>query len=216
MKIFISYSQEDKELAGNLKRSFEEYDNIVCFIAHDDIEPGSEWEKEILSNLASSNVFMPLQTENLKQSFWCQQEAGMAIAKKIKVVPLIPNHGGIDPIGFYARFQGFKIKTHDLRGSVKLWLINEGIIVRDDNHDEIEKRIIIFEASNSWAEAYTNIRSLMELEAKFSKADILRIAKIATENDQILSSFKAQPYIRKFFMNHASIIPKDQIEVVLK
>ena len=51
MKIFISYSQEDKELAGDLKRSFEEYDSVKCFIAHDDITPGSEWEKKILSNL---------------------------------------------------------------------------------------------------------------------------------------------------------------------
>jgi hypothetical protein len=41
MKIFVSYSQEDKELARNLKRSFEEYDNIECFMAHDAIEPGS-------------------------------------------------------------------------------------------------------------------------------------------------------------------------------
>ena len=215
MKIFISYSQEDKELAGDLKRSFEEYDSVKCFIAHDDITPGSEWEKKILSNLESSDVFMPLQTENLKQSFWCQQEAGMVIEKKMKIVPLIPDQGGIDPVGFYARFQGFKIKTHDLHGSVKLWLINEGII-DSDNYDEIEKRILLFEASNSWAEAHRNIIALLELEAKFSKADILRIAKIATENNQILSSFAAQPYLRRFFTNHASIIPKDQIEVIVK
>ena len=45
-KIFISYSKFDKKIAGIIKRCFEEYKDINCFLAHDDIDPGSEWEKK--------------------------------------------------------------------------------------------------------------------------------------------------------------------------
>ena len=72
-KIFISYSQKDKEIAGDLKRYFEEYDQISCFIAHDDIAPGSQWEQEILDNLETSIFFSfkkaPLPFSAVKISF---------------------------------------------------------------------------------------------------------------------------------------------------
>ena len=75
LRIFISYSSKyNKEIAGILKKLFEEYDNIECFVAHDDIIHGSEWEKEIIKNLDSTNLFMPIQTKHLESSYWCQQE----------------------------------------------------------------------------------------------------------------------------------------------
>jgi len=75
LRIFISYSSKyNKEIAGILKKLFEEYDNIQCFVAHDDIIHGSEWEKEIIKNLDSTNLFMPIQTKHLESSYWCQQE----------------------------------------------------------------------------------------------------------------------------------------------
>ena len=55
--IFISYSKFDRLLAGELKIAFEELEGFTCFVAHDDIIPGSEWEKEILDNLDKANFF---------------------------------------------------------------------------------------------------------------------------------------------------------------
>jgi len=216
LKIFISYSQIDKKIAGELKEAFEKYDIIKCFVAHDDIVPGSAWEQEILSQLQSSNFLMPIQTENLKNSYWCQQEVGFALAKNIKVIPLIPDSGGIDPIGFYAKFQGFRIRLDDLQRSVKQWLIKEGIIHEENaEEEEIEKRLIIFKASGSFYEAGLNTQSLLQLENNFTNADILKIAEIAVENGQILSSFAARGYLKLFFVKYANIIPKEQLEKFL-
>lgn len=214
-KIFISYSQKNKEIAGDLKRYFEEYDQISCFIAHDDIAPGSQWEQEILDNLETSNFFMPLQTEHLIKSLYCQQEAGIALARKIKIVPLIPDVEGVDPVGFYSKYQGFKIKINDLRESVRLWLIKEGIIEAKD-YEELEKRMMIFEMSGSFAEAGENARSLFELESQFTKAEVLRIIEATLKNNQILDSYAANGYLRPFFIKHASIISKKQMEEFLK
>jgi len=132
MKIFISYSKDDKRIAGELKKYFEHYENIECFIAHDDIKPGTKWEEDILSNLSDADYFLPLQTVNLIKSYWCQQEAGIAFNREIKIIPLIPDVDGIDPVGFYAKYQGFKIKVSDLSSSVKKFLIKENVIVDED------------------------------------------------------------------------------------
>lgn len=212
LKIFISYSQkEDKKIAGELKRYFEEYDTIECFVAHDDIAPGSEWEQEILKSLENSDFFMPIQTEHLRDSYWCQQEAGYAVARKIRIVPLIPDSIGIDPIGFYAKFQGFKIKVNDLKDSVKSWLILEGIIT-DDESDELKKRMLIFKSSGTYYEAGVNTRLLFELENQFTKVDIIDIARFTVKNNQILDSYDAQSYLRLFFSKNAKVIPKEYVE----
>jgi hypothetical protein len=212
LKIFISYSSKyNKEIAGNLKQFFEEYSDIECFVAHDDIIHGSEWEKEIIENLDSVDFFMPIQTINLEASYWCQQEAGYALAKGIKIIPLIPDVDGTDPVGFYAKFQGFKIKTNDLRSSVKWWLIKEGII-HEGKAEEIDKRIFLFSNSQSFAEAGETTRSLLEFESEFTDADVLKILDITLSNDQILSSFSARPSLRSLFRKHVNIIPKEKLE----
>jgi hypothetical protein len=210
LKIFLSYSKHDKEIAGQLKKYFEEHDIIQCFVAHDDIPPGSHWEQEILKELESSDFFMPLQTINLEKSYWCQQEAGFALARKIQIVPLIPNVDGSDPVGFYAKIQGTKIKLGDLRGSIKSWLISEGIITGAS--EELEKRMFIFEKSATFFEAGINTRSLFELESKFTKVDIRRIVESTLNNGQILESWDARDYLRPFFIKHNKFISKEELE----
>ncbi len=211
MKVFISYSKDDKDIAGNLKRYFEQYKDVECFIAHDDIEPGSEWEKEILDKLSTTEYFLPLQTQSLEESYWCQQEAGIAFNRKIKIIPLKLDTNGKNPVGFYARYQGFKIKASDLSGSVKRFLIREGLIDAED-HEEVEKRMLIFQASDSWAQANKNSQLLLQLEDKFSNADVLRIVGIILSNNQILSSFAARKRLKDFFMRHSEIINSKDFE----
>lgn len=216
LKIFISYSAKyNKVIAGDLKRFFEEYDNIKCFVAHDDIVHGSEWEKTIIQNLDSSDFFMPIQTDHLSASYYCQQEAGYALAKNIKIIPLIPDIDGVDPVGFYAKFQGFKIKTNDLRSSVKSWLIKEAII-DEGKAIEIDKMILLFTNARSFIKAGKITKLLLKFESEFTNPDILRIVDGALSNYNILNSFLAHPDLRAFFIRHADIIPKEKLEEFFK
>lgn len=216
LKIFISYSSKyNKKIAGDIKRFFEEYKNIKCFVAHDDILQGSEWEKEILKKLDETDYFMPIHTAHLETSCWCQQEAGYAFAKGKRIIPLIPNIDGTDPIGFYAKFQGFKIKIDDLRNSIRLLLIKENII-KPSTATEIDKRIYLFLKSNSFEEAGRLARSVLEFEDNFEKADILRIVDIALDNDQVRNSYKARNVLESFFKRHSGIISKEKIEKFLE
>lgn len=211
-KIFISYSSKyNKSIAGDIKRFFEEYKNIKCFVAHDDIVQGSIWEKEILKKIEEADYFLPIHTKHFEISYWCQQEAGYAFAKGKKIIPLIPDIDGTDPVGFYAKFQAFKIKIGDLRSSIRLFLIKENIIP-PSNTSEIGKRIYMFSKSDSYEEAGQLARSVLEFEDNFKKDDILRIVDIALENNQVKNSYKAREVLKNFFKRHLDIIPKNKIE----
>lgn len=127
------------------------------------------------------------------------------------IISLIPDIEGTKPVGFYAKLQGFKIKLSDLRGSVKEWLLKQGII-QIEKSDELEKRIIIFKASNSFFEAGINTKSLFEIEEQFTNGDITHIIEIALKNDQTLYSWEAGKHLKPFFIKHAKVISKEQLE----
>jgi hypothetical protein len=215
-KIFLCYSIRDGIKAGELKRAFEEYDFLKCFVAHDDIEPGSEWEQEILMNLDNSDYFVPLQTKNLRASLWCQQEAGFARAKKdMRIISIILDDA---PCGFYARFQGIKMsdaELKDVRSFSRRFLAEIGLL-QETNREEVEKRILLFKSSNSYDEAARNSKLLLEIEDGLTKDDILRIMDITLENPQITSSFNAKPYLKAIFSKNIELIPIEQFRKYLE
>jgi len=71
---------------------------------------------------------------------------------------------------------------------------------------------MLLEASDSWAESNRNFQSLLELDSQLTDEEIIRVVDIVLNNDQILSSFAARPYIKNFFSRHAKIIPKEKFE----
>jgi len=84
--------------------------------------------------------------------------------------------------------------------------------IKGSEDDEIEKRILLLEASDSWDEAARNVRYLFEVQDKFSDSDVLRIVDIVLKNDQILSSFAARPLLKTFFSKNIKVIPKEKFE----
>jgi hypothetical protein len=212
-KVFISYSREDKKLAGELKKAFESF-GLEAFVAHDDIESGSQWEAEILKNLENTDFFMPIETEHLRRSHWCQQEIGIALVRKKIIIPLLPDTGYVDPDGFHGKYQGFPINTENVRLSVQKLLIRQGL-AQEQEESEIEKRLLVFERSDSWAEAGENARSLMEMESELTDEQKIAIARIATSNSQISGSFAAQGILRHFLRRNLKLIPKEYLEQLL-
>jgi hypothetical protein len=102
---FLSYSSEDKILAGEIKEVLESYWNFSIFLAHEDLDPGVEWESEILRNLHNCEVFMPLITVNFSKSHWTDQESGIAFSKGKIILPICTP--GLPPYGFIKRYQAF-------------------------------------------------------------------------------------------------------------
>lgn len=113
IRIFISYSTEDKIITGSIK-NFLEYYGLSVFLAHEDIRPTADWQAEIIYNLQGCDMFMPLLTENFRNSEWTDQETGMAVILGKFIIPV-----KIDsiPYGFVGKVQALKFNINNLEES---------------------------------------------------------------------------------------------------
>ena len=104
-RVFLSHKATCKKEASELKKELEEY-GISAFIAHDDIKPSKEWQKEIEKALLSMDAFVALITEDFYDSEWTSQEIGFSQAFDIPHIYI--NLGGGNPNGFAANSQALK------------------------------------------------------------------------------------------------------------
>jgi signal recognition particle subunit SEC65 len=101
IKAFISHASKDKTIAKKLRDALKNY-NIEAFVAHEDIKPTEEWLIELKNALNTTDFFISIHTKGFKNSIWCQQEIGYAIARQIKLIPIKFDE---DPEGFIGRYQ---------------------------------------------------------------------------------------------------------------
>jgi hypothetical protein len=95
MKIFISYSLEDKNDAGTL-HGLLSLTGFECFLAHRDIKKGEQWRDAIVRELKASSIFIPILSDHGLSSAWVQQECGMAHLlrsnkSRLLIIPLTIN-----------------------------------------------------------------------------------------------------------------------------
>jgi hypothetical protein len=100
-KAFISHISKDKKIAKKLRDVLKCY-NIEAFVAHEDIKASEEWQTELVNALNTSDFFVSIHTKGFKDSAWCQQEIGYAIARQVKIIPIKFDE---DPVGFIGRVQ---------------------------------------------------------------------------------------------------------------
>jgi TIR domain len=100
-RIFLSHVSKSKVEAAELKARLQLF-GASCFVAHQDIEPETEWQNEIEVALASMHGFVVLLTDAFHESNWTDQEVGFALARR---VPRVAVRLGTDPYGFIGKFQ---------------------------------------------------------------------------------------------------------------
>lgn len=106
LEIFISYSSKDKKLAGKV-RDIIKKDNIEVFLAHRDIPLSEEWRNEIPKKLESCSHLIAICTENYQCSAWGNQEVGIALEKKKKIIPIFAKGTDKTRFGFLEARQGY-------------------------------------------------------------------------------------------------------------
>lgn len=109
-RIFISHIGKNKANAGRLKSALERY-GISSFVAHDDIEPTKEWQREIEDGLFSMDGLIAILAPGFNASNWTNHECGVAIGREVIVVPIM---FGKNPHGLIGKLQGIKAKDRSL------------------------------------------------------------------------------------------------------
>lgn len=107
--LFISHRDSYKAEAFKLKESLSIY-GITGFVAHEDIEPSSEWQNEIEKALFSMDSLLALLSTGFSASVWTNQEVGVAFGREVFILSV---KAGEDPKGLVGKFQALRPKSAD-------------------------------------------------------------------------------------------------------
>lgn len=106
-KLFLSHVSGFKKTTSQLEFALKKY-AISGFVAHEDIEPSLEWQTEIEAALKSMDALVAILMEGFKESSWCDQEVGAAVARDVLVIPVMR---GLNPYGFIGKYQGIQAQN---------------------------------------------------------------------------------------------------------
>lgn len=106
---FISYSSKQKLIGETFKSYLKNYCGYETFIAHDDIPGSAVWEEEIIKAIENADFFIPLISKEFKESPFTDQETGIAVCLKKKIIPI--KLAEINPYGFIEKYQALQYKN---------------------------------------------------------------------------------------------------------
>jgi hypothetical protein len=106
LRVFISHLSSNRERMSALKSGLSNW-GVSAFIAHEDIKASREWRDEVEAGLETMDVLVAVVEPGFKESDWCSQEVGYALGRKVDIIPL---RAGLDPFGFFGKYQGIQIK----------------------------------------------------------------------------------------------------------
>lgn len=203
-RLFISHHHQDRLRAGKLREQLATY-YISSFVAHDDIVPTAEWQREIESALRTMDAMVTLNSPHFETSSWTDQEVGFALGRGKLVVPV--GLDGRTPYGFIGKHQAFVPRTgmSAVRVAEKIYTaLTRNPLTKDRMLDALVSR---FEQTTSYASA----RSYFEA---IEQADVVphelldRIRKAHDVNNQIRDSSGVPERINELFTKHGYSGPK--------
>ncbi len=103
LRVFLSHISAHKVFASELQAALSNFE-ISAFVAHEDIEPDSEWQDEIEKALRTCDALVALLNPEFNLSTWTDQEVGYALGRGI---PVFSVRLGMDPYGLFGRKQAF-------------------------------------------------------------------------------------------------------------
>lgn len=99
MEIFVSHEHSDANELKKLKDQMAHYD-VELFLAHDDIQPGNEWNKVLKKELRDCNAILHIGNQKSKESNFCDQELGFALGLGKDIIPVLTDKSIDSPWGF--------------------------------------------------------------------------------------------------------------------
>ena len=181
VRLFISHRDTHKIKANELADALEPY-GISSFVAHDAIEPMTQWRAEILKGLETMEIMLAFVTDDFHGSVWTNQEIGFALAGKIPVISLKLEQG--DPEGFIDDQQALKGRLDDPAASAQV--IYDLLAERLGNRERLQSGLIrAFVASGCFNETMKRFDHINKVVHHLSDDDLARIIDGFAANSQL-------------------------------
>ena len=184
LSLFLSHVSQQKEVASKLQEKLEDY-AISAFVAHEDIEPNQKWQDKIELALSSMDALVALLTNGFRESKWCDQEVGVAIGRKVIVLPV---RYEIDPYGFIGKIQGISANKKNVP-TICDEIFN--VLLNDSTTKRRMTEAIVYKLCNScgFKESIETMKLLERASENLTSEmkDKLRVA--VQNNSQIIKAF---------------------------
>ena len=152
MKIFISYSTKDSEVANKILEALES-NGMSCFIAPRDIRAGYVYAEEIMNNLEQSDVMLLVLSNNSNNSQHVLREVERAVSNNIPII-------------------SYKIEQVELTSSMEYFLMPHQWMEADgENYDKL------LDAVKEIGESKSNIvRNIATVTSSIEEIDAVKSA----------------------------------------
>ncbi|MGI0014648.1 MAG: toll/interleukin-1 receptor domain-containing protein [Nitrososphaera sp.] len=161
---FLSHSDEDKVLAGKLKKELDDY-GIDAFVAHDDLMAGQNWMSALTREIRHCDLFLVLLSKNYHLAHYIDHELGVAYCLKKPIIPISVD--GTKPYGFMPKYQS-ENASNGLTPEAIEKLAHTIYITLGEGPDVIDL-IEIFSDSDSYVSANKRARMLFEYKELLNK-----------------------------------------------
>lgn len=195
-RIFICHLAKEKVCASSLRDEFEKF-GVVGFVAHEDIEPSREWQNEIELALGTMDGLVALMHPGFHESKWTDQEIGVAIGRR---VPIIPIKLGIDPYGFIGKYQALnasKMSPSDLALNVIELFASKPQIASKISRSLVGK----LKRSPNWAKSKL-LMDLIERCQQFTPEVLAELTNALEKNDQVSSAWGVPERIKQIISQY--------------
>lgn len=123
--VFLSHRAAYRRQVTQVREHLESQ-GLRCFVAHEDVNPSTIWQNEILNALNTMDVFVGFVTKDFHGGGWPDQEVGYACQRGVPRV--LVKVEGTDPIGMVAREQALTTGWESAGQEIIAHLKREGII----------------------------------------------------------------------------------------
>lgn len=181
LRLFVSHRDKYKREASALGEELEKF-GVSSFVAHESIEPLSEWHSEIEKGLFTMDALLVFLTDDFHDSYWTDQEVGVAIGRGIPVIPL--RLGRQNPYGLISKIQALKGSIDDTPGLARMIFERLGNALPQAG--KLRKSVIkAFVNSKNFDESMFAVKELLPRFRKLDKDDLDTIKNGFAENDQL-------------------------------
>jgi hypothetical protein len=191
VRVFLSHKATVKVEVSRLKQSFARC-GIGAFVAHEDIEPTREWQREIERALFSMDALVALLTSDFHDSSWTDQEVGVAIGRG---VPLIAVRLGLDPYGLMGKGQGLggcSWTDTDSIASTTFDLLSKRL---SDKSRLFECALAAYSESESFLDSGWKVKNLLARFDDLTPSQVERVLTAYRANGQNKHSFKGMDHL---------------------
>jgi hypothetical protein len=192
-RLFLSHVSHHKISVSKLKDQLT-MRGVAAFVAHEDIEPSLEWQREIELALRSMHALAALITPDFHASLWTDHEVGWAFGRGLLVVPV---RLGANPYGFAGKVQGIS-GTLD-QPSVLAGSIVRALLTNHQTHGQMRRLLVAaFSGSLSFEMSKALLHHILDVQ-DFTDEEKVTLQKACTENGQVSAAFGVPDAIYRTF-----------------